>query len=135
MTGDQKILKWSLLAGALYFFMVSVAHLIGWKVPVLFVYFNVPSQAYQDGIISFLAFGWAVFLFTAQTNLTGQDALVRAVLVSGGGALVGLGRINLFTDFNALGAQINPAVFWLETAGLFAYWLCLLVFYLRTKRG
>jgi len=124
-----RILKWSLFAGALYFFSVSIAHLLGLKIPVLFIYFNVPSYAYQDRIISFLAFGWAVFFFTAFTDPQKNSALVKAILVAGAGALIGVGFINSTTDFQALDPAINVVVFWLEAAGLFVYWLWLVVFH------
>ena len=130
---DQRILKYSLLAGALYFFSVSVVHMLGIKVPVLFIYFNVPSYAYQDRIISFLAFGWSVFLFTAFTDPQKNVALVKAILVAGAGALIGVSVINAATDFQSLDPAINPVIFWLEAAGLFVYWLWLVVFYLRSK--
>ncbi len=45
MHRNRQILKWSLLAGSFYFFGVSAAHMLGFKVPGLFVYFNVPSHA------------------------------------------------------------------------------------------
>jgi hypothetical protein len=128
-----KILKWSLLAGALYFFSVSVVHMLGIKVPVLFIYFNVPSYTYQDRIISFLAFGWSVFLFTAFTDPQKNSALVKAILVAGAGALVGVSVINTATDFQSLDPAINPMAFWLEAAGLFVYWLWLVVFHFRSK--
>ncbi len=134
MSIHNQILKWSLFAGALYFFSISVVHMLGIKVPVLFIYFNVPSNTYQDRIISFLAFGWAVFLFTAFTNPQKQSALVKAILIAGSGALIGLCINNLFTDFQSFSAGINVNVFWLETAGVFIYWLWLVIFYfLSTK--
>jgi hypothetical protein len=100
-----KILKWSLLAGALYFFSVSVVHMLGIKVPVLFIYFNVPSYAYQDRIISFLAFGWSVFLFTAFTDPQKNSALVKAILVAGAGALIGVSIINAATPPSTRGSS------------------------------
>jgi len=133
MPANFKILKWSLLAGALYFFSVSVVHMLGVKVPVLFIYFNVPSYAYQDRIISFLTFGWAVFFFTAFTDPQKNSALVKAILVAGAGALIGVSVINAATDFPSLDPAINPMVFWLEAAGLFIYWLWLVVFHFRSK--
>jgi hypothetical protein len=134
MNRDLRILKWSLLAGSFYFLAVSAVHMLGVKVALLFVYFNVPSNPYQDRIISFLAFGWAVFLFTASTDPRKQSALVRAILVAGAGAVAGLSVINFATDFHALGRAIDARIFWIETLGLFAYWLWLVVFYFRSAR-
>jgi hypothetical protein len=72
------------LRRGVHFLVVSIVHMLGIKVPMLFVYFKVPSQVYQDRIISFLAFGWAVFFFTAFSDL--QRQLVRTILISGAGA-------------------------------------------------
>ncbi len=135
MSTNIKILKWSLFAGALYFCLIAVVHLLQIKVPTLFIYFNVPSYAYQDRIISFLAFGWAVSLFTAATDPRQQRALVKATLISGAGAVIGLGIINATTDFKALDPNIDPAAFWLEMAGVFVYWLWLVIFYARSNKG
>jgi hypothetical protein len=134
MSTDFRILKYSLLAGALYFLSVSVVHMLGLKIPVLFIYFNVPSYAYQDRIISFLAFGWSVFLFTGFTDPQKNSALVKAILVAGAGALIGASIINSATDFQALDPAINVTVFWLEAAGLFIYWLWLVVFHFRSSK-
>ncbi len=130
-----KLMQWSLRAGGLYFFMVAAAHMMGLKLPLLFVYYNVPSYAYQDRIISFLAFGWAVFLLSASDDPAGERRLVRAVLVAGGGAVAGLVVINLTTDFAALGPAILPRNFWLETVALLAYWLWLIACSRGLRKG
>lgn len=134
MSANLKVLKYSLLTGALYFFSVSVVHMLGIKVPMLFIYFNVPSYAYQDRIISFLAFGWSVFLFTAFTDPQKNSALVKTILVAGAGALIGVSVINATADFQSLDPAIHPTVFWLEAAGLFVYWLWLVVFHFRSGK-
>jgi hypothetical protein len=131
MDGNPRNLRWSLFAGAAYFAAVSAVHMLGLKLPLLFIYFNVPSQAYQDRIIGFLAFGWAVFLFAAADDPEGQPMLTRAVLVAGGAAVAGLCVNNAATDFASLGESINPRVFWMETAVLLAYWLWLLFCWLQ----
>ena len=131
MNRETRILKWSLFAGGSYFLAVSSAHMLGTKAPLLFVYFNVPSLAYQDRIISFLAFGWAVFFFTAFKDP--QVRLVRAVLVAGAGAIAGLAAINLLTDFQALSPGVGITAFWAQTTVLFTYWLWLLILHLRTR--
>ncbi len=130
---EFRLLKISLLAGGLYFLAIACVHLLGVKIPLLFIYFNVPSNAYQDRIISFLAFGWAVFLFTAAADPQGNRTLVRAVLVAGAGALLGLCLNNLLTDFSALNPAADVRLFWLETVGVFVYWLWLVVVSFRTR--
>jgi len=130
---NNKILSYSLFAGAFYFLAVATVHMLGIKVPMLFIYFNVPSYAYQDRIISFLAFGWAIFLFTAARDVVKNVQLVKAILIAGGSAIVGLSIINATTDFHALDPAINVAVFWIETAVLLLYVLWLTVFTVRAQ--
>lgn len=50
------LLSLALFAGVAYFVAMSVAHFVGFKIPVLFIFYDVPSNAYQDKIISFCAF-------------------------------------------------------------------------------
>ena len=133
MKKNKTIRSYSLFAGAFYFLAVATAHMLGIKVPMLFIYFNVPSYAYQDRIISFLAFGWAMFLFTAARDVVKNVQLVKAILIAGGGAIVGLGIINATTDFHALDPAINVAIFWMETAVLLLYVLWLILFYIRAQ--
>lgn len=132
MNKARKILKWSLLAGAVYFSLVSAAHITGIKVPLLFIYFNLPSYAYQDKIISFLAFGWAMFLFSGFINLkTNIIGPVKYILFAGAGAIIGLCVVNISTDFKELSAGVKPLIFWLQTLFLSIYLLWLAVFYCR----
>ena len=128
------IFKWSLLIGAIYFFLVSIVHMFGFKIPVLFIYFDVPSYTYQDKIISFLCFGWSIFLFTAFINPLKNIDLVKATLIAGSGAIVGLCIINLRTDFSELSQNISVSRFWVETVGLSIYLIWLILFYLRSKK-
>jgi len=134
MSLNYRILKYSLLAGSFYFFLVSIVHFFEIKVPVLFIYFNVPSYHYQDRIISFLALGWSIFLFTAFSNPQKQDALMKAILVAGGVAVFGLFAINSSTDFKALDPTIDPIIFTFETLGLLVYLAWLVIFYVRVLR-
>lgn len=134
MRKSTTVLKWSLLAGSIYFLGVAIAHLLGLKLAVLFIYFNIPSIVYQDRIISFMAFGWSAYIFTAFTNPAKYEGLVRAILVSGAVAIAILSLINLTTDFQALYPGIELWGFWAETFGLFVYWLWLLVFYFLSRK-
>ncbi|MFC2023935.1 hypothetical protein ACFLT5_04290 [Chloroflexota bacterium] len=127
------MLRWSLLAGCLYFLGVAVVHMIGLRVPGLYVYFDVPSHAFQDRIISVLAFGWSLFLFTAFTNPVRNRDLVSAILAAGAVAVLGLGVVNLTTHFGSLSPTSRVWVFWLETLalGLYVSWLVLCYFRAR----
>jgi len=111
---------------------MAAAHAAGFKAPGLFIYFNVPSYPYQDKIISLLAFGWAVFIFSAAQNPTRHS--VRPVLLGGGAALLMLACINFSTDFSSLSKNIDPRWFGIETAALFAYWVWLVVCYFNIRQ-
>jgi len=132
MNRNRQVLRLLLLAGGVYFALVSAAHLIGMKVPGLYIYFNVPSTAYQDRIISLMAFGWAVFFTTGAAD-PDNKALVRAILIAGAGAIAGLCVVNLTTDFESLSPDIYVPVFWLESTVLVIYWLSLVISYRRTR--
>jgi len=107
--------------------------MIGIKILPLFIYYNVPSYAYQDRIIAFLAFGLSVFLFTAYLNPIKNKMLIRAILVAGVGAIIGLEIINTYTDFESISNIINPIVFRLETLGLAVYLVLLTIYYNKSK--
>jgi hypothetical protein len=78
MTKKATALKWTLIAGALYFFLVSAAHFFEIKWPGVFVYFDVESFQYQNKIISLLAFGWATY-FYASTRFI-PSGLIQEIL-------------------------------------------------------
>lgn len=118
--------------GSAYFLLVSIVHAIGYKVPGLFIYYNVPSYGYQDRIISFLAFGWSVFFF--QTAKSMEVAQMKSIVIIGFFALVMLVWINLTTDFSAFPAEIDVVPLHAEIALLAGYWLWLLLAYLRLKK-
>lgn len=135
MRKNAATLKLLLLAGAVYFFAVAIAHMFGIKIPMLFVYYNVPSYEYQDRIIAFLAFGWSVFLFTASIDPMRNSIVVKAVLTAGLAAVLGLNVINRITNFQTLSPNIDPAVFRVETLVLSAYEAVLIVFYFLAKKN
>jgi hypothetical protein len=127
MSTREKILSWSLFAGAIYFLGVSIVHMLGVKVPFLFIYYNVPSYMYQDRIISFLAFGWSVFMFLAARKPSEQLTLVSGIIYSGLVAVIGLSIINYQTNFHELEPSIDSRVFWLESGFLTVYLLLIIV--------
>jgi hypothetical protein len=133
MSRDAKILKWSLMAGALYFGCIAFAHTIGLKIPGLFIYFSVPSHPYQDHIIAFLAFGWATFFYVASHDPVNQPLPVKAILLSSAVAICGLSGINAFSNFGSFSPSIEVLPFWVQTLLLFSYLIWLLVFYQRSR--
>jgi O-antigen ligase len=128
------ILKCLLLVGAVYFLAIAIVHMLRIKIPLLFVYYDVPSYGYQDRIISFLSFGWSVFLFTASVNPAKNREAVKAVLIAGFTGILGLNVINSTTDFHTLAPGIDPAVFKREVLVLSAYEAALIVCYFMAKR-
>jgi len=131
---NATILKWLLLAGAVYFLATAIVHMVRIKIPLLFVYYDAPSYGYQDRIISFLSFGWSVFLFTASIDPTKNRDAVKAILIAGLAAVFGLSIINHVTDFHALSPDIHPAVFRKEVLVLSVYEAALLMFYFLVMR-
>ena len=121
MNNSEKTLKWLLSVGAIYFLAVAIVHMMGIKLPFLFVYYDVPSYGYQDKIISFLSFGWSIFLFMASLDPLKNRGAVKAILIAGLGAIFGLTVINNVTDFRALSPDSKPSIFQIETLGLAVY--------------
>lgn len=134
MNKNVTTLKWLLLTGATYFLAISIVHMLRIKVPLLFIYYNVPSYGYQDRIISFLSFGWSVFLFTASRDPLKNRGTVKAILIAGLGAIFGLTVINNVTDFRALSPDIDPSAFQMETLVLSAYVAALIFYYFLATR-
>ncbi len=118
-----------LLAGSLYFLAVSFVHLFGIKVPVLFIYFDVPSNVYQDRIISVLSFVFSVFLFAGARLSRVTLNIVKYILIAGLGAILGLMYNNFFTSLEHRGNLI----YWLEIGGLTIYLTGLWFLYKRAK--
>ena len=127
-------LRWLLLAGGVYFLAVSIAHMLREKVPLLFVYYDLPSYGYQDRIISFLSFGWSVFLFSASLDPEKNRDAVKALLIAGLAAICGLNVINTVTNFRALDPVVQPTMFRAETLVLTAYVGALIYCYFFSSR-
>lgn len=134
MKNNSAILKLSLLAGSFYFLFVSIAHLFGLKFPGLYIYFQIPSYAFQDKIVALFAFGWSIFFFTAFTDPVKNITLVRGILFAGSFAIIILCFINITTNFYLFNNSLNTAIIWLETILLFVYWLWLVFFYFLVKK-
>lgn len=131
------LLRWSLLCGAIYFALICVAHLFGFKIPMFFIYYNIPSYIYQDLIIAFLSFGWAMFFYSGYKS-TKVNELVTAkyIIIAGFGAITGLIVINSSTNFKVLMEQAKASHFWIETGILFLYpgWLLFLFILAKQKK-
>ncbi len=134
MSKNSAILKWLLLGGAVYFLAVSIVHMLRIKIPFLFVYYDLPSYGYQDRIISFLSFGWSVFLFMASTDPMRNRDAIKAILIACIAAILGLDVINRVTNFKALSPDIHPSIFRKEVLAISLYVAALIFFYFLAKR-
>jgi len=103
-----------------------MVHSLGIKIPGLFVYFNVPSYAYQDRIISFLALGWSAFFFLSAKKL--DPDMIKLILIIGLLAIIALSVNTLISDFKQMDTQIQKRHFLLIILGLFIYWLSLVIY-------
>jgi len=122
---QNQILNFLLYAGAVYFFGVALVHSMGVKIPGLYVYYNVPSYAYQDRIISFLAFGWGgLFLLTAKKM---DKELIKLIVYIGMIAVIALVLNTLVTDFKQLDPAISGSDFKWILGVLIFYWLGLVM--------
>ena len=124
-------LRWSLRAGAVYFICVSAVHWAGVKIPGLFIYYSVPSYAYQDRGIGTLALGWAALLFAASR----QFSIIPAVLAAGVAGLLGFSLINLSGEMRTLASPHDLRMFWVEIFALAVYvgWVAFLAAAVRRE--
>ena len=102
-----------LYANVAYFFAMSVAHWVGFKVPVLFIYYDVPFYAYQDKIISFCAATYALLNFAAVCNHSVVPFVIASLVLT----TAGLSAINASDDLQqALPHQAPTTAYWMQTA-------------------
>lgn len=125
---SESILKVCLLAGVAYFCCMSAAHFIGFKVPLLFIYFDVPSNHYQDMIISFCAFTYAVLFFEAFRH----RAAVPAALVALGGTVAGLSAVNASPALSSMLDGAATTAYWIQTAMIAGYLAVMIVLHLKS---
>src|SRR3546814_6444143 len=127
----ELLLHGSLIACVVYFTSMCAAHFAGFKVPILFVYWNVPSHHYQDMIISFCALTYAI-LFAGAAMI--RDA-VPIALVALAATVLGLSAVNLSAD---LRKQINggsTAAYWAQTGMIAALFVWLVFLYAQIPKA
>ena len=124
-------LKYALLAGAVYFCCMAVAHYFGIKLPLLFVYYDTPFYAYQDKIIAFAVVSYiALFYMAAQ-----QRAVVPAALIVLGVTVLGLATVNESDALaSVLGEGQSTLPYWMQTVLIAVYFVVLLVLYLHDEK-
>ena len=106
------LLSLALYANIGYFVAMSAAHWVGFKVPVLFIYYDTPFHPYQDKIISFCAGTYAILNLAAARH----RAVVPYVVASLALTTVGLSAINASDDLRkVLPAGASTIAYWLQT--------------------
>lgn len=125
------LLKYSLLAGCVYFILMSLAHFWGLKVPVLFIYYDVPYYAYQDMIISFAVLAYVGLFYLASKS---RDNVFPALVVLGF-TVAGLCIVNMSAELKLLTLLQPRDPYWIQTAVLGVYWLYLVVLYVRERQS
>ena len=127
----KSILKTLLLAGSIYFTSVAIVHFLGIKIPVLYIYYDIPSNAYQDRIISVLCFAFAIFLFAGYKIFEQNFIIVKYIVLAGFVAVLGL-YVNNFISAENLKMNL---IYWLEIAIIGIYEILLFIFYKFVKRS
>ena len=127
---NSPLLRYALLAGAVYFCCMALAHYLGIKQPVLFIDYDLPLYAYQDRIISFAVVAYIALFYSAAH----MRAAVPAALIVLGVTVIGLGSINVSHALESVlveGQSTRP--YWIQTGLIAIYFLMLLVLYFRDK--
>ena len=111
-----------LWAGVAYFLCMATAHVTDFKVPVLFVYFDVPSTFYQNKIISFTCLTYATLFAFAATHGNTAPAAISMFTTA-----LGLAHVNLSAALRAemkkrdKDSKLKPGMIWYRRDTL-AYW-------------
>jgi hypothetical protein len=127
---NTRILRMLLLTGIAYFCCMALAHFFGFKIPVLFIYYDTPYYAYQDKIISFAVVAYICLFFTAQRSSRDVPPALVAIWVT----VLGLGAINLSPALSSILDGKSTFHYWLQTGLLAIYALMLTVFWLRSLK-
>ena len=125
---NSKLTRTAFLTGAVYFVCMALAHFFGLKVPVLFVYYDVPYYAYQDKIISFAVCAYVALFHAASEH---RSLALHAIIVLGV-TVLGLSAVNLseaLTSVMREGQSTLP--YWIQTVAIACYLLLLLVLYIK----
>ncbi len=132
---DNKLLRWSLFGGSVYFFIVCAVHLFSLKIPFFNIYFSLSAYSYQNIIISFLAFGWGMFFLSAYSSVKNYELTsTKYVIIAAYAAVLGMLIINGFIDFEEFGKKIVISYFWLQTILFLLYPTWLLILYLQMNK-
>ncbi|GAA4418722.1 hypothetical protein [Acidovorax lacteus] len=128
---SSKLLTLALWAGVAYFCAMATAHFFGLKVPLLFVYYDVPYHAYQDKIISFAVVAYAC-LFASAARI---PDVVPAALVALGVTVLGLSAVNASDALATVLDGRSTLVYWAQTGLIAVYAVVLLGLFLMRNKG
>ena len=128
---NDQILKYSLLVCTGYFICMSLAHFFGIKLPILFIYYDVPFYEYQDKVISFAVVTYALLFYAASQN----RALTRYTIASLLATVLGLSFINLSEALNTVIEGATTTYYWIQTGMIAVIAIWITVFYLRSKKN
>lgn len=106
-----------LLAGAVYLCLVGTAHFVAYKVPVLYIYYDIPSTVYQDRVIGTLCYALAVLLAGFSRIVSVHPGAARYAVLSGVAILLGFGLNTLFSPEVAH----HHLSYWAQILGLAVY--------------
>ncbi|MES9925290.1 MAG: hypothetical protein ABW152_14460 [Candidatus Thiodiazotropha endolucinida] len=129
---NSKLTKYAFLAGVAYFCCMATAHYFGIKVPVLFVYYDIPFYAYQDKIISFAVCAYIALFYSAsqQRPVALNAIIVLAVTV------LGLSSVNLSNSLaSVLEEGQSTLPYWLQTGAIAFYLVVLMVLYIKDGKS
>ena len=136
MKRPEITLKWSLFGGSIYFLLVAITHFSGIKIPGLYIYFDIPSYAYQDRIIALLSFGWCMFMYSGyQLVRSGHIRPVRYILLAGILAIISLLFINNSSEISQIAPAKSRWLYMLEAILLFLYTLWLVILYVKCRKN
>ena len=112
MVSSTDLLSLALNANVAYFVSMSVAHWVGFKVPVLFIYYDTPFHAYQDKIISFCAGTYAILHFAAARHRVVVPYAISSLALT----TIGLSLINASEELQSvLPKGHTTRAYWLQT--------------------
>ena len=129
---NSRITKYAFLAGVAYFCCMALAHYFGFKVPVLFVYYDTPYYAYQDKIISFAVFAYIALFYLASKN---REAALTTIIVLAI-TVLGLSSTNLSGALSSVlkdGQSTMP--YWLQTGAIAIYLVALIFLYIKDGKS
>ena len=101
---------------------MAVAHFLGLKYPLLFVYYDVPFHAYQDKIISFAVVAYICLFVNAALDRNAVPAAIVAIGVT----VLGLSAVNGSDALEAVLDGRSTIAYWMQT-GLIAVSFVLLI--------